>query len=62
MADPFFNRLPVLRNRDPENVRVVPNPRGGWDVVMLIDGHYSDKADAERLAEFWRDRFMEWTA
>lgn len=44
-------------HRDPENVRISQNSRfGSWDVVIRIDGHYSSRADAERMAEFWREQ------
>lgn len=41
------------------NMRVVPGVhRGRWDVVMRIDGGYADRADAERMAEFWTEEFL----
>ncbi len=39
----------------PNPVRVVPRPggRGGFDVVVTVDGGYSLKSDAEHVAEMW---------
>ena len=35
-------------------VQVVPvqNDWGSWDVAILIDGHYSERDDAEQVAEW----------
>jgi hypothetical protein len=29
-----------------------PTGHGTWDVVLVIDGHYTDEDDAERLADY----------
>ncbi|MGA4670445.1 hypothetical protein ACPCG0_11730 [Propionibacteriaceae bacterium Y1923] len=32
---------------------VAQRESGGWDVALVIDGGYSDRADADEVADFW---------
>lgn len=38
------------------DVGVVENVHGGWDVSLRLDGAYSEKADAEDMAEWFTAR------
>lgn len=68
--DTHLGRQPMTDNRHTDvellasrgrwfdvRVRVQPHPRrAGWDIVLRIDGTYTDLADAERIAKFWREQ------
>jgi hypothetical protein len=43
--------------RDWLKFHVVRGQRGGWDVMLRIDGAYSARSDADRLAEYFTERF-----
>lgn len=41
---------------DPGSVRVVPSERGGWDILLRIDGTYFVQSEAQEVcAEFQRE-------
>ena len=40
-------------------ITTIPGERGGHDIAVVIDGSYSDAADAQRLAEFWAGQLAE---
>lgn len=39
---------------DPGSVHVAPSPGGGWDVVLRIDGTYSNRDDAQDVADLFQ--------
>ncbi|WP_143965383.1 hypothetical protein [Gordonia zhaorongruii] len=40
--------------RRPHAIRTQQNDRGGWDVVVLIDGSYANRDAAERVVDLYR--------
>lgn len=41
----------------PYDLRVVPGgPAGGCDIALILDGGYTDRRDAQEVAEHWRER------
>jgi hypothetical protein len=56
LAEFIEERAPWLAADNPWVVGVVRTGDGGWDVVLRIDGAYTDRATAEDVAEYLRDR------
>lgn len=50
-TDPLRALLSIRPGRT--EVRPVPNGRGGWDIAIVIDPGYRDKADADDIAGWY---------
>lgn len=38
------------------------DPRGGFDVALVVDGHYATRELAEDVLAFWNDRAQDYAA
>lgn len=52
-------RWPVAERLAEQVWRVVRSPGGSWDVVVVVDGGYQDKRDAQEVLSGWADSFEE---
>ena len=51
----------LTERRDFLHVDMVPGPVSGWDIVLRVDGTYSNETDARAVAEFVRARIVDLT-
>ena len=51
MSDLTPEQWAICRLDSPPDLRVLQNPYGAWDVLLRVDGGYSDPVDALAAAE-----------
>jgi hypothetical protein len=55
MSDMTPAEWALCRLDAPPDLRVLQNPYGAWDVLLRVDGGYSDPVDALAAAETHRE-------